>query len=224
MLANRHSAISTSDLKIQIKTMAIKYPFIVYLLISPLLSNGQVNTTWKYHKLIIKEQNDSINLFNADSLHNMYSLEKIRITFKTDSTYEALFFNGQKKEGFWKIINNQMIVDSDTNLVVTQTSNFLRTEAGAVSVDMGYYITGNIITELTKIPDCSLLESLSSGNWNDPATWSCDRVPNKNDNVIIHGGHTITLSPAMGLHNCKNLTVETGGKFIENGKIYIKGN
>jgi hypothetical protein len=39
---------------------------------------------------------------------------------------------------------------------------------------------------------CNGLETLKSGSWTDPTTWSCNRVPTSIDDVFINTGHTIT--------------------------------
>ncbi|MCU0468735.1 MAG: LamG domain-containing protein, partial [Arcicella sp.] len=43
-------------------------------------------------------------------------------------------------------------------------------------------------------PCSGMIYSLGSGNWNTPATWSCGRVPDLTDKVLIKAGHTITIS------------------------------
>ncbi len=43
-------------------------------------------------------------------------------------------------------------------------------------------------------PCSGMIYSLSSGNWNTPATWSCGRVPDFTDKVLIKSGHTVTIS------------------------------
>lgn len=37
-------------------------------------------------------------------------------------------------------------------------------------------------------------ESVRSGDWADPATWSCNRLPTTDDPVTINSGHTVTIS------------------------------
>jgi hypothetical protein len=43
-------------------------------------------------------------------------------------------------------------------------------------------------------PCTGMIYSLGSGNWNSPATWSCGRVPDLADKVLIKSGHIITIS------------------------------
>ncbi len=41
--------------------------------------------------------------------------------------------------------------------------------------------------------------SLSSGNWNQVARWSCGRVPTSVDDVIISAGHAVTLNSSTAI-------------------------
>jgi Concanavalin A-like lectin/glucanases superfamily len=43
-------------------------------------------------------------------------------------------------------------------------------------------------------PCSGMIYSLGSGDWDTPATWSCGRVPNLSDKVLIKSGHNITIS------------------------------
>lgn len=45
---------------------------------------------------------------------------------------------------------------------------------------------------------CTVFESIKSGSWSDPATWSCNRVPVSTDDVIINVGHTVS-TPANNI-------------------------
>jgi Concanavalin A-like lectin/glucanases superfamily len=42
-------------------------------------------------------------------------------------------------------------------------------------------------------PCSGMIYSLGSGSWNAPATWSCGRVPDLTDKVLIKAGHTVTI-------------------------------
>ncbi len=43
--------------------------------------------------------------------------------------------------------------------------------------------------------------SLSSGNWNTPATWSCNCVPQNNDRVKINATHVITVTATTSVYD-----------------------
>jgi photosystem II stability/assembly factor-like uncharacterized protein len=39
---------------------------------------------------------------------------------------------------------------------------------------------------------CSTFETIKSGSWTDPTTWTCNRIPTSTDDIFINTGHTIT--------------------------------
>lgn len=64
------------------------------------------------------------------------------------------------------------------------------------------------------IPSTSTCISISTnGYWNNSLTWSCNRIPNSTDDVIIKNGHKVEN---LGSASCKSLTVEAGAVFTGN--------
>ncbi len=53
-------------------------------------------------------------------------------------------------------------------------------------------------------------ESLASGNWTTPATWSCGHVPTSCDAVVIKAGHVVSLGATSAV--AKQLQFETKAK------------
>lgn len=75
-----------------------------------------------------------------------------------------------------------------------------------------------VITVSAKNTFC---ESLAWGTWSNPSVWSCGRVPNENDVVILHQNHMLTIS---GNYKVKAV-IYKGGKFeINQGSLEIKNN
>jgi Secretion system C-terminal sorting domain len=60
------------------------------------------------------------------------------------------------------------------------------------------------------------IQSVQTGNWNTPATWSAG-VPTNNDDVIINTNNIVTIDNPMLSSSCKSLTVN--GKLIYNNEI-----
>lgn len=69
-----------------------------------------------------------------------------------------------------------------------------------------------------------LIVSATSGPWNVPSTWICNCVPQPGDEVTIKTGHTVSVTPAMGLVQCIKLNLETGSHFNVSGSFMIDGN
>ena len=65
------------------------------------------------------------------------------------------------------------------------------------------------------------IESIATGNWNNPATWTGGNVPDSNENAIIKSGHTVTVNDAA--YSTRDLgtttTVELGG-ILQTGMTY----
>jgi large repetitive protein len=63
------------------------------------------------------------------------------------------------------------------------------------------------------------ITSLSSGLWNNPATWSCNCIPAPCNDVIVNTGHLVSIQPAnqgSTIGKLKNLTLR--------GTVEIKNN
>jgi hypothetical protein len=51
------------------------------------------------------------------------------------------------------------------------------------------------------------ITAVSSGNWNNPATWNASTIPSQNDNVIIAAGTMVKMDSTAF---CKNITIANG--------------
>lgn len=84
-------------------------------------------------------------------------------------------------------------------------------------------VIGTAAAQTLKIrnQDATPIVSVQSGNWNDPATWSCKRIPSASDNVTIKAGHRVNLSVgAVG--QCRNLTTERTAIFdCPTGAVFL---
>ena len=66
--------------------------------------------------------------------------------------------------------------------------------------------------------------SVASGGWNIPATWSCNCVPQNDDEVNIKTSHTISITTAMGTQQCGKLILDAGSTFNDGYNLNIIGN
>ncbi|MES2516654.1 MAG: hypothetical protein V4585_01020 [Bacteroidota bacterium] len=57
-----------------------------------------------------------------------------------------------------------------------------------------------------------VIESISSGNWNNASTWSCNCIPTANDEVIVQTSHHVTLT-----QNAEAKYLQIKGNLIFNG-------
>ena len=89
---------------------------------------------------------------------------------------------------------------------------------------MGGYGTDNTINygclnDLWEYVPCQQMVTINAGNWNDPNTWSCGKVPAYNDPVSV--GHIVSVT---GTGYCKNITYTVGGKVNVMGGGILKIN
>ncbi|WP_460954055.1 glycoside hydrolase family 9 protein [Spirosoma litoris] len=61
-----------------------------------------------------------------------------------------------------------------------------------------------------------MVTSVKSGNWNDPFTWTCGRIPSSTDRVVIQQNHTVTINATV---NAKMLDLKGQLTYINGGKL-----
>lgn len=73
----------------------------------------------------------------------------------------------------------------------------------------------------TQMP-CMDFRSVRDGSWSDPATWSCNRVPTRDDDVEVV--HKIRMPPLFPYHKVKSIRFGNGGAVnYEQGAILVTG-
>jgi hypothetical protein len=112
--------------------------------------------------------------------------------------YSFTLSNGQ----FFTNISTPAVVtvspNSSTTYTVTRVANSCTTAIGSNSA------------VVTVIQSCTAMTTVRNGNWNDPGTWSCNRVPTSGD--LVQVGHTVTL-PA-GIWVARLVRYVSGGKLL----------
>jgi photosystem II stability/assembly factor-like uncharacterized protein len=140
-----------------------------------------------------------------------------------------------------QFINNQVGFVSGTLLKTTNGGNTwqrINTNNSAtiqsfINESYGWWASGTTIVKYTApqcstIPKvmtnicCSTFETIKSGSWTDPTTWSCNRVPIATDDVIINTGHIITNSG--GTIRAKSLNYRGGQLQLSPTSNLILGN
>lgn len=84
----------------------------------------------------------------------------------------------------------------------------------------GYSVsqTSNSLSVVKNIPtSCT---ATSSGNWNNPAIWDCNQVPDETKAVVISSGITVTIPNAF-IAKAKNLTNNGSLGFETSGQIIL---
>lgn len=116
---------------------------------------------------------------------------------------EGVHFRGtgfiELAEAWFNSINTPNFINN--SIPIAPTNN--------LKVENNQFVFGN------SLPPCSGVNyTVSSGNWNDPAIWSCGVVPTTLNEIIVSEGHNVTISNTIIY--VKNLTLN-GNISLENG-------
>ena len=65
------------------------------------------------------------------------------------------------------------------------------------------------------------IQSVASGDWNDPNTWDCACVPDVADDVVINSPHTVGVTDSR---TCDVLTLNVGATLTISGILQLNGN
>jgi PKD domain len=89
---------------------------------------------------------------------------------------------------------------------------------GKILIRLNQTQTESLYFDEIKLVHCADMNSIQTGNWNAPSTWSCGRVPISTDIVTINQGHTVTVLNGVSatirlLQQLGSLTIQTGGTF-----------
>ena len=90
-------------------------------------------------------------------------------------------------------------------------------------------LVGTIADGVGQIEDYGLIiqprqvESIQSGDWDNPLTWSCNCVPGSIDFVYIKAGDTISITPQMAIAACADIHLEPGAILDLDGEMIVTG-
>ncbi|NUY81878.1 hypothetical protein HUK80_13320, partial [Flavobacterium sp. MAH-1] len=87
----------------------------------------------------------------------------------------------------------------------TSGSNYLVARTGLSVAQLGQtHYVGSAAADMNLV-----YNSIASGDWNSPSTWSAGSVPTCADAVTIASGHNVTVNSAANV--AKNVTINSGG-------------
>ena len=67
-----------------------------------------------------------------------------------------------------------------------------------------------------------MIESINSGNWDNPNTWDCNCVPTYLESVRIKGSHRILITPLMNNVKAKGVMLEAGAVLEQTGTLKLR--
>ncbi len=79
------------------------------------------------------------------------------------------------------------------------------------------------IEDYTVIIKPRQVSSVGTGNWDNPAVWSCNCVPFSTDGIVINSGHVITVPLNLGSVNCESIHLNPGGQLKAFATVHVAG-
>lgn len=77
-------------------------------------------------------------------------------------------------------------------------------------------------TTQTTVKFYPIIESVNSGNWDNPTTWDCNCVPTSLESVWIKSNHRVLITPLMNNVNAKGVTLEAGAVLEQMGTLRLR--
>lgn len=173
-----------------------------------------------------------------------FSVSSIVVSWQRSGTGNTVLALRSSVDGYTTNLDTEKAITDNTT---TQTFTFTFTQVNSTSA-VTYRIysyaeqttgtggpgdgTGNdIVVNGTVTPAITGIESIATGNWSNPATWTGGNVPDSNESAIIKAGHTVTMDNATYATRDAsttttvelNGTLQTGMTYTNNGTTTING-
>lgn len=100
-------------------------------------------------------------------------------------------------------------------------------ENPSAAAPLACHLEGTIEEGVGQIEDFGLVieprmvHSISSGEWFEPSTWSCNCVPEVTDIVIILNGHSVDAQATLDTIRCAGLQMDPGAQLDVDGAVRI---
>nr|WP_293837949.1 GEVED domain-containing protein [uncultured Arsenicibacter sp.] len=125
----------------------------------------------------------------------------------------VIMANGSPLQHYSNPLLNEIMLSVSPATSTTYTISGLTNDCGEGTV------TGSFIAYV--IDPCQQMYTIASGAWNDPAIWSCNRVPASTDAVCIR--HWVTVLPATTAA-ARLVKYDLGGRLMVNSQTLLQLN
>lgn len=187
--------------------------------------------------------NDYMEFTITPTVGYQFSVSSIVVIWQRSGTGNTAIALRNSVDGYAANLDTQKAITDNTS---SQTFTFTFTQANSTSA-VTYRIygyaeaaggtggpegTGNdIIVNGTVTPAITGIESIATGNWSNPATWTGGNVPDSNESAIIKAGHTVTMDNATYATRDASTTttvelggtLQTGMTYTNNGTTTVNG-
>lgn len=189
--------------------MKLIYFFLFFGLVQTASYSQDANLTnpWVLTKYHLYNGTDTVYYFDKYKKIGLWNLSNISCFFEPGNTYKGRTLTGKVKPGTWYLSGNRFIMDTDTLEIVSLTSKRFVLRKFVSTVYEGTTVSSYLYSEFE-----SIIESITSGSWNNPDTWSCNCIPQSTHNVVIKSGHNVQLARNES-GACKNFYTEPGAIF-----------
>ncbi|MCZ8091623.1 T9SS sorting signal type C domain-containing protein [Flavobacterium sp.] len=190
--------------------------------------------------------NDYMQFTITPTAGYQFSVSSIVVNWQRSSSGNTAIALRSSVDGYAANLDTEKAIVDNT---ITQTITFTFAQANSTSAvtyriygyseatggsgGPGDFPAGNdIIVNGTVTPAITGIESIDTGNWSNPATWTGGNVPDSNESAIIRAGHTVTMDNATYATRdaSTTTTVELNGTlavgtvgYTNNGSTVVNG-
>lgn len=154
----------------------------------------------------------TVNSSNVPSIFSSFSGTRLNRTWRVDETGDVgnytLAVNMSSMPALGASTSDYVLmIDDDGDFSNGGTSYHTTgyTYVGGTATWTGVNIPDNYYFTVAYLP---AIISVTTGNWNDQSTWSCNCIPGTTDDAYVLSTHTVTIDDNSFI---QNLTVEGGG-------------
>lgn len=138
-------------------------------------------------------------------------------------------YNVNSPDGSLLTVNQAVTGQNGLTSAVIKIQGWLN--GSRTSTGTGAFRLDDVIISGTVTPIVTGIESIATGNWSNPATWTGGNVPDSNESAIIKSGHTVTMDNATYATRDASTTttvelggtLQTGMTYTNNGTTTING-
>lgn len=170
--------------------------------------------------------NQTVPLSITGSYENWAQI-KVFIDYDNDGSFEP---PGELVlDGNGGIVSGNVVIPSSSIVMCTPLRMRVVADHPSAPPPTACMLTGTPADGVGQIEDYTVIvkprsvESLSTGNWNNPAVWSCNCIPSATDALSIKPGHTITVPLALSNVYCAYVKLQPGGQLNAMANVHVAG-
>ena len=160
--------------------------------------NELYDKNWRTKTYEIVKPNSIVSVYSRYANQGSVDYGSVVVVYKKDGRMIGFDVAGFPYVGSFELLPDNHILskgDEKPALITKLTDTVLNIEMTqpytTILTNETYNITIKISYE--SFDPCAVYESLRSGDWNDPAIWTCQKIPTINDKVRINKNHKLII-------------------------------